>query len=201
MFWILVAAWAVMTTGLYGQAPAPQVCIQSGTQVICGPVASQPVPAPKQTNPAPAPASVSPPSGGGSFYAVGVSLEPTTRPRPTGFAAALVPLSQTQRIYSISEIDFVVVADPAHPKAFQVQTSPRTGAAIWMRDIGPMHLYALGDAGAAISGMNASGAFAGGGMIVYPLGHSRIYGSSGVRVLKTGSGMQTLVEQAIIWGK
>lgn len=136
----------------------------------------------------------------GSFYAAGVSLLPQTSPKPTGWAAAIITANATQRLYSISEIDFTVVGDILHGRPAAVQTSARTGAAVWLRSFGQVDLYTLGDLGAATTGANSSGAGAIGAIVTFPTRSSTIHGAVGVRVLKTAIASQTLVEIGIVWG-
>ena len=136
-----------------------------------------------------------------SFYAAGISLLPQASPKPTGWAAAIITANAKQRIYSISEIDFTVVGDVLHGKPFSVQTSARTGAALWLRTFKSVDLYTLADAGAATNGVNSSGAGAIGGVATFPTRWSALKGAVGARVLKTAlSGTQVLVELGIVWG-
>ena len=136
---------------------------------------------------------------GQSFYGAGLSLYPQTSPKPTGWAAAMVTMSAPQRVYSISEIDFTATRTASG--VYSVQTSARTGAAVFMRAFGKLNLYGLGDAGAATTGTNSGGALAGGGIATWPTRWKGVYGAAGVRVLKTSiGGTQTLVEIGIMWG-
>lgn len=131
-----------------------------------------------------------------SFYAAGISLLPQSSPKPTGWAAAIVTVNANQKVYSISEVDFTVVKNGA---LYNVQTAARTGIATWLRAFGPVNLYGLADAGAATSGTTSSGAFAGGGMLVFPI-NKQIGGTVGARVLKTNLGSQVIAEMGIVFG-
>lgn len=138
-------------------------------------------------------------ASGQTFYAAGLSLLPQSSPKPSGFAAAVIPVSTTQKVYSISEIDFTATRTASG--VYSVQTSARTGAAVFMRAFGKLNLYGLGDAGAATTGTNSGGALAGGGIATWPTRWKGVYGAAGVRVLKTSiGGTQTLVEIGIMWG-
>ncbi len=125
---------------------------------------------------------------------------PQSSPKPTGFAAAVIQVSKTQRIYSISEVDFTLVTGTGK-KIPSIQTSARTGVAVWLRAFGPVNLYTMADGGAATTGANSSGALAGGGMITWPTRWPGVLGTAGVRVIKTAlSSSQAVVEIGIVWG-
>lgn len=127
------------------------------------------------------------------FFGFGASLQNSTSPHTTGWGAIAVEVDQKQSIYSFSEIDFTVV----RPKVgqYQIQTSPRTGAALLLRSFGSLHLFALGDAGASTDGTSTGAAWAGGGVATVPLGHSKWLLVIGARILKTPQGgTQTLAE-------
>jgi hypothetical protein len=137
---------------------------------------------------------------GQSFYGGGVSLLPQTSPKPTGWAAAVVTANAKQKLYSISETDFTVVR-AATGIGFTVQTSVRTGGALWLRQFGKANIYAVLDGGMATTGTNSSGAVASGGMVLFPTKWPRVQGLAGVRVLKTALGAaQTLIEFGFLVG-
>ena len=138
---------------------------------------------------------------GQSFYGAGLSLYPQSSPKPTGWAAAMVTMSAPQRVYSISEIDFTAVGNILRGQPVSIQTSARTGAAVWLRAFGRVNLFGLANAGVATTGTNSSGAFAGGGMVTFPTRWKALYGTIGVRILSSATGgTQTLIETGIVWG-
>lgn len=131
----------------------------------------------------------------GLFFGFGASLQSSTTPHTSGWGALAFEVNKSQSIWSFSEIDFTVV----RPRVgqYQIQTSPRTGAAILLRSFGSAHLLALGDAGASTTGNSTGAAWAGGGVATVPLGKkdSKWLLVIGVRLLKTPQGgTQTLAE-------
>ena len=137
--------------------------------------------------------------GSKTFYAIGMSLLPQSSPKPCGWAAVVTPLSTNQKIYSISETDFTFVRAASALVSYNVQTSVRTGVAVWLRSFGQANLYALGDGGMATTGVLSSGAASGGGFVTLPI--RGILAVIGARVLKTIAGTQTFGEIGIAWGK
>ena len=113
----------------------------------------------------------------------------------------MITMSAPQHVYSISELDFTVVGNILKKQPVTVQTSARTGAAVWLRSFGQFNLFGLANAGVATTGTNSSGAFAGGGMLTFPTRWKALYGTIGIRILSSSvGGTQTLIESGIIWG-
>ena len=141
------------------------------------------------------------PSPSKTFYAVGMSFLPQSSPKPSGWAAVVTPISSAQKIYSISETDFTFVRTVSASvlPGFSVQTSVRTGFAVWLRAFGSANLYALGDGGMATTGAVSSAAASGGGFVTFPV--RGILAVIGARVLKTVAGTQTYGEIGVAWGK
>jgi hypothetical protein len=129
------------------------------------------------------------------FVAAGVGWNQYAIPQINGWASYARRISSG--MYSFTTYDVTSI----RTRPFTAQTSTRTGIAMWLRSIGPVQIFGLGDAGAAISGSNIGGAFSGGGVIGIPLGGSGFRLVLGARVLKTSlSEMQTIYEAGFGWG-
>ncbi len=122
-----------------------------------------------------------------TFWGVGVSALAESSPKPTGWAAIAVPINTKYAIYSISETDYSTAG--LHP--IKVQTSVRTGFATLVKQLGPVAIYGLANAGTATTGANTGGAFAGGGVALVPLSKSKTTLILGIRIIKTSIGGTT----------
>ena len=134
------------------------------------------------------------------WYGTGLSALPQSSPKPSGWAAYATCINTKAQLYSISELDYTAVPQPHGPTI--LQSSIRTGFATPLRTFGPVTLYALADAGTATVGVGASGAYAGGGVLVIPLPHPRDFTILiGIRSLHTNmGGTQQFVEIGFGWG-
>jgi len=129
------------------------------------------------------------------FLAVGASAGAGSY---TGWGSYAHLVSADQRIYSFTTYDVSKI----QVKPFLLQTSVRTGVAIYMRSIGPIELYGLGDAGVSYTSTNVGSALSGGGMAALHLGKTHWSIIVPVRVLKTAqSSSQTVYEIGIGWGQ
>ena len=81
-------------------------------------------------------------------------------------------LSAAQGLYSytVYDISFTRNTEAVRIPPVLMQTTMRTGVALWVRSIGRLQIFADGGAGIAATGANVGGSFAGGGFGVLPLG-------------------------------
>lgn len=130
---------------------------------------------------------------GQTFWGVCANAQPQTSPKPTGCAFSGVEISTTQQIYSFSETDITLVGQ-------KLQTSVRTGGAIFLRKFGSAEVLTLIDGGVATTGVATTGAGAVGGMLIGPAGKHfpNFLVGIGVRYLKTGASSQTLVSVVLM---
>jgi len=140
----------------------------------------------------------------GTFYGAGLSLLPQSSPKPTGWAASVITISATQRIYNINEVDFTEVGNFLKHQPVSLQTSARIGGLAFIRSFGSgantVDLYGLLDGGFATTGATTSGALATGGILLIPTKWPDIKIVLGVRVLKTAAETTTLGEFGLKWG-
>lgn len=123
------------------------------------------------------------PATGGTFYGVFAQMnaQTPTHPQPTGGWVVATEISASQGIWSFNETDFTLVGG-------KIQTSPRTGGSLHMRDFGVCQLYALVDGGLATTGSATGSAFAGGGFVACPTKFDLLWFEAGYRVLHTSIG-------------
>ena len=105
------------------------------------------------------------PARGQTFFAAGISGFAQSSPKPTGWYAVAVQLNKSSQTFSYTETD-VLFAKTNH---FAPVTTPQTGLLTSMKQIGPISLYALATAGAAVSTSATTAAYAGGGFFLVPL--------------------------------
>jgi hypothetical protein len=132
------------------------------------------------------------PLRGQSFYGCGISALPQSSPKPTGWCAYGAEANVANKIWSISEMDFVPTS--AHPQT--IQTSVQTGAATPLRTFGRVTLYGMGTAGAATTGTSAGSAFSGGGLFTIPI-RSKWLAVFAIRILKTTTNQSTLIQLGV----
>lgn len=155
--------------------------------------------------PAPVPTPVVTTSSSDSLPSEGIALGAAYAPGGTPNIAGWV--SQWNRIssgfYNYNSFDITSLKQ----NPYTTQNSARAGIAYFIKSIGPVQVFGLGDAGIATAanskGTSVGSAFSGGGGGVLPLGKSQDYGLIFcVRVLKTAlAGSQNVYELGFAWGK
>jgi hypothetical protein len=131
------------------------------------------------------------------FAAAGLAWNQYAAPQINGWASYAASISKANGVYSFTTYDVTSVTR----QPFSVQTSVRTGLALYMRSFGPFHIFGLADVGVAAAGGSVGGSASGGGMIALPLGKGWTL-LAPVRVLKTAlSDRQLIFELGFGWGK
>jgi hypothetical protein len=131
------------------------------------------------------------------FVAAGLAWNQYASPQINGWTTYARSIKASAGLYSFTTYDITSVK--ANP--FTIQTSARTGAALYLRSIGPIHIFGLGDVGMAASGQSIGSAFSGGGVVAVQLGKGwTVLGVA--RVLKTAlSDQQTIYGLGVGWGR
>ena len=117
-----------------------------------------------------------------NWIGAGAGYNSAASPSVNGWASYATLLSKTQLLYSFSSYD--VVPLKVNGK-YTIQTSTRTGFALVVRNIGPITVLGLGDAGIAASSVKTGSAFSGGGIAVWRLGKTLWTLEAAVRRLQT----------------
>lgn len=120
---------------------------------------------------------------GQTFFAAGVNGFATSSPKPSGWYAVAVSLNKATQTFSYTETD-VLFSKANH---FAPVTTPQTGFITSMKTVGPVALYGLATAGAAVSSTATTAAYAGGGFILVPLPtKKKISALFGLKILSSG---------------
>lgn len=126
-----------------------------------------------------------------NWVGLGAGYNPSASPKATGWISEATCISQSQGIYSYSTYEAI-------PQRNAVPlVSARTGVATVLRQFGPsVYLLALATAGMAQTGTATTGAFSGGGMLMYrhPSGFTF---EAGARILSAGGNQQAVYEVGV----
>lgn len=115
--------------------------------------------------PAPSPPCTDSPA----FYAVGASLNQAATPNLAGFAAIAVPLAKCGASFQVYSLTIHNVTPRGHGANLVFLDTTTTGAAIPLKQIGPIDLYAFGNIGVTTSGASSNLAGTYGGLASFPL--------------------------------
>lgn len=128
------------------------------------------------------------------WMGAGGAWNQASHPQVAGWASYARLISAPAGLYSFTSWD-LTIRPKGVANAGTSQSSTRTGMALLLRQLGPVSLLGLGDAGAAIPANGLAGAFSGGGIVVFKLGKWNLTLELAARVLKvSGQPNQTIYE-------
>lgn len=119
------------------------------------------------------------------IVAAGVAANQGSTPNAFGVYGHLISTPNGTYLfnqYSLTSVKF---------KPFAAQTSVRTGVAQFLRKVGPVSLFGVVGAGAAMAGNNVGGAISGGGFATVPIGKTKWFGLGSAELLQTSIGGQS----------
>ncbi len=104
-----------------------------------------------------------------SFYAAGASFNSNATPNLAGFVAVAVPLVKCGSQFQTYSFTIHNITPRGHGKDLRFLDSTTTGAAVPLKQIGPIDIYAFGSMGVTTSSGDANLAGSYGGLISFPL--------------------------------
>ena len=117
-------------------------------------------------------AQVSAPACPASFYAAGASLNRTATPELAGFYAIATPMTKCGASFQVYSITTNLITPEGSGKNLTFVSTTSTGAAIPLKQIGPVNLYTFGNLGVASNGTGEKLGANWGGFATVPLGKS-----------------------------
>lgn len=115
------------------------------------------------------PASNTPAACPSSFYAAGASFNTTATPEIAGFYAIATPVTKCGATFQVYSITTNLLTPSGSGRNLTFTSTTTSGAAIPLKQVGPVNLYTFGNLGVAATGSTAKVGSNWGGFAIIPL--------------------------------